>query len=90
MATIAVIGTLDTKGELLVWLAGAIRERGHQTLLVDLGTGSPPIIQPDLSREAVLQAAGRHLERRSPRDACDASLAGKARQAPGTDARACR
>ena len=62
MATIAVIGTLDTKGEELAWLARAIRERGHQTLLVDLGTGSPPILQPDLSREAVLQAAGRHLE----------------------------
>ena len=62
MATIAVIGTLDTKGEELAWLARAIRERGHQTLLVDLGTGSPPILQPDLSREAVLQAAGGHLE----------------------------
>ena len=37
-------------------------ESAHQTLLVDLGTGALPSFQPDLSREAVLQAAGGHLE----------------------------
>jgi uncharacterized protein (UPF0261 family) len=58
MSTIAVLGTLDSKGEEHAWLAERIRERGHQTLLIDVGTGGPPLITPDITREEVAAAGG--------------------------------
>ncbi|HEY0551257.1 MAG TPA: Tm-1-like ATP-binding domain-containing protein, partial [Verrucomicrobiae bacterium] len=57
MATIAVIGTLDTKGEEHGFVAELIRQRGHTTLVIDVGTLEPPKIQPDISREEVARAA---------------------------------
>lgn len=56
MATIAVLGTLDTKGPEHAYVAELIRQRGHQTLLMDTGTGAPPTVTPDISREAVATA----------------------------------
>jgi uncharacterized protein (UPF0261 family) len=50
MATIAVLGTLDTKGHEHAYLADRIRARGHQALLIDVGTLAPPQIQPDIHR----------------------------------------
>ena len=38
MATIAVLGTLDTKGEEHEYVAELIRSRGHEALLIDAGT----------------------------------------------------
>jgi uncharacterized protein (UPF0261 family) len=58
MATIAVLGTLDTKGLEHGYVADLIRQRGHQTLLIDTGTGSAPQITPDVSREEVAAAGG--------------------------------
>ncbi len=58
MATIAVLGTLDTKGEEHAYVAGLIRGRGHSVLLVDVGTGGPPAVAPDIPREEVAAAAG--------------------------------
>ncbi|MGE4550371.1 MAG: Tm-1-like ATP-binding domain-containing protein, partial [Opitutales bacterium] len=58
MATIAVLGTLDTKGEEHAYVADLIRSRGHEVLLSDAGTLGPPTIQPDVSREDLAEAAG--------------------------------
>jgi len=58
MATIAVLGTLDTKGEEHGYVADLIRSRGHEVLLIDAGTLEPPTIQPDVSREELADAAG--------------------------------
>ena len=58
MATIAVLGTLDTKGEEHGYVAELIRSRGHEVLLLDAGTLEPPTIQPDVSREELASAAG--------------------------------
>ena len=58
MSTIAVLGTLDTKGEEHGFVAGLIRARGHTALVIDVGTLEPPKIQPDISREEVARAAG--------------------------------
>jgi uncharacterized protein (UPF0261 family) len=57
MATIAVLGTLDTKGEEHGFVAELIRQRGHTALVIDVGTLEPPKIQPDISREEVASAA---------------------------------
>lgn len=57
MPTIALLGTLDTKGEEHAFLAESIHSYGNETLLIDVGTGSPPSIQPDVSREEVAASA---------------------------------
>ncbi|MEW6305894.1 MAG: Tm-1-like ATP-binding domain-containing protein [Verrucomicrobiota bacterium] len=53
MATIAILGTMDSKGEEHAFIAGLIRQRGHQTLVIDVGTLEPPKLKPDITREAV-------------------------------------
>lgn len=58
MSTIVVLGTLDTKGEEHAFVADQIRARGHQVLLVDVGTLDPPRLAPDITREEVCHAAG--------------------------------
>ena len=54
--TIAVLGTLDSKGEEHAFLAERIRERGHEVLLIDVGTGDAPTVAPDITREQILPA----------------------------------
>jgi uncharacterized protein (UPF0261 family) len=58
MATIAVLGTLDTKGVEHAFVAEQIRGRGHQTLLIDVGGLEAPVVAPDVTREAVAAAGG--------------------------------
>src|ERR1041385_3497981 len=62
MATVAVLGTFDTKGAEHAFVAEQIRARGHKTLLIDVGTLNEPTIQPDISRTEVTQAGGVDLE----------------------------
>jgi len=61
MATIAVLGTFDTKGEEHAYVAEIIRQRGHTPLLVDVGTLEVPRVTPDIGREVVAEAAGADL-----------------------------
>ena len=48
MATIAVVGCLDTKGHEHAFLANAIRGLGHTPLLIDTGTTNSPQVTPDI------------------------------------------
>jgi len=57
MATIAVLGTFDTKGEEHGYVADLIRNRGHAVVLIDVGTLEPPGIVPDITRQEVADAA---------------------------------
>jgi len=61
MATIAVLGTLDTKGVEHQFVADCISRHGHQALLIDVGTLSAPQVNPHLSREAVAEIANLDL-----------------------------
>lgn len=56
--TIAVIGTLDTKGEEFRYLKEEIERRGHQTLVIDIGVLGDPAFEPDIDRAAVAMAGG--------------------------------
>ncbi|MEP6668027.1 MAG: Tm-1-like ATP-binding domain-containing protein [Chthoniobacter sp.] len=58
MPTIALLGTMDTKGVEHGFVAELIRARGHRTLVIDLGTEGPPQILPDITREEVATLAG--------------------------------
>jgi uncharacterized protein (UPF0261 family) len=58
MTTIAVLGTLDTKGEEHAFVADCIREKGFKVLLIDVGTGAPASVTPDITRQDVAAAGG--------------------------------
>ena len=58
MATIAVLGTMDTKGEEHAFVAEQIRQRGHKVLIIDAGTLDEPKLKPDITRTEVAAAAG--------------------------------
>ena len=48
MATLAVLGCLDTKGHEHAFVAEAIRRLGHTPLLIDAGTLDRPQVPPDI------------------------------------------
>lgn len=84
MATIAVLGTLDTKGVEHAFVAERIREHGHSTVLIDAGTGGPPQVTPDITREMVAAAGSVDLPRlmvRGDRGECVTAMAGAAARA---------
>lgn len=56
--TIALLGALDTKGAEYGFVKRCIEQRGHRTLVIDVGVLEPPAIHPDISREEVARAAG--------------------------------
>lgn len=58
---IAIIGTLDTKGEEVAYLRDLIVSRGHPVLVIDAGVLGQPTITADISREAVAKAGGGDL-----------------------------
>jgi uncharacterized protein (UPF0261 family) len=62
MRTIAVLGTLDTKGVEARFLREQIQAHGCDTLVVDLGVQGPPAFEPDVSRHMVARAAGEEIE----------------------------
>lgn len=61
MATIAVLGTLDTKGLEHKFVADCIAQHGHDVLLIDVGTGADPQVKPHLTRQTVAEMAGLDL-----------------------------
>lgn len=61
MATIAIVGTMDTKGVEHAFVAELIKKRGHQVLVIDVGTLGEPKLKPDVSRDEVARAAGADL-----------------------------
>lgn len=58
MAIIAVLGTMDTKGDEHAFVADLIRKRGHRTFVIDVGTLEPARLKPDISREEVARVGG--------------------------------
>jgi len=60
--TVALLGALDTKGAEYGFVKQCIEARGHNTLLVDVGVLEPPVIEPDVSRREVAEAAGVDLD----------------------------
>ena len=58
MATIAILGTMDTKGQEHAFVADQIKAHGHQVLVIDVGTLGEPRLKPDVTRQEVAAAAG--------------------------------
>jgi uncharacterized protein (UPF0261 family) len=58
MATVVLVGTLDTKGIEYGFMRDRLREAGVDVLLVDAGVMGEPLVEPDVTREEVASAAG--------------------------------
>ncbi|MDB6129522.1 MAG: hypothetical protein JWM04_629 [Verrucomicrobiales bacterium] len=58
MATIAVLGTMDTKGEEHGFLAELIRRRGHETLIINVGSLGESSITAAVGPKEIALAAG--------------------------------
>jgi len=61
MATIALLGTMDTKGVEYAFLAEQIQKRGHRTLVIDTGILGVPLLAPDIERTEVASAGDTDL-----------------------------
>jgi hypothetical protein len=59
--TIALLGALDTKGAEYGFVRRCLEQRGHRTLIIDVGVLASPAIAPDIPREEVARAAGADL-----------------------------
>ena len=62
MKKIALIGTLDTKGEEVAFLKEIIEGRGHRAIVIDIGLLGPTPFPPDIPREEVLKGVGEELD----------------------------
>jgi uncharacterized protein (UPF0261 family) len=58
---IAVIGTLDTKGEEFMFVKREFEKRGHSALIINVGILKEPGFKPDVSANEVAEAAGSSL-----------------------------
>jgi uncharacterized protein (UPF0261 family) len=58
MATVVLLGTLDTKGHEYGFLRERLREAGVDVLLVDTGVLGEPLVEHDVTREEVARAGG--------------------------------
>ena len=62
MATIAILGTMDTKGEEHAFVAQQIKRRGHKVLVIDVGALGEPKLKPDVTRRELAAAASVDFE----------------------------
>jgi len=62
MKTVAILGTLDTKGEEYKFLKECIETSGCRTFVVDTGIKGAPLFIPDITREEVAEAGGTTLK----------------------------
>ena len=60
--TVAILGTLDTKGEEFAFLRTRIESAGVATLVIDSGILGEPAFAPVISRWEVARASGHALE----------------------------
>ena len=58
MATVVLVGTLDTKGLEYEYLRDRLVEHGVEVTLVDTGILEDPHVEPDISRKEVARAGG--------------------------------
>ena len=82
MATIAILGTLDTKGAEHAFVAEQVRARGHKTLLIDVGTLGEPTIKPDITRTEVAREGGIDLSSITARKDRGEAVAAMVKSAP--------
>ena len=82
MPTIAILGTMDTKGVEHGFVAELIRQRGHNVLVIDVGSLDEPRLKPDVTRTEVARAAGIDLAELAAKRDRGAAVAAMSKGAP--------
>ncbi|MBM3694928.1 MAG: UPF0261 family protein [Actinobacteria bacterium] len=59
MATVVLVGTMDTKGREFAFVAEGLRAAGCEVVVVDAGIVGPPLLTPEVTADEVARAAGR-------------------------------
>jgi uncharacterized protein (UPF0261 family) len=59
---IVILGTLDTKGEQILFLKSRIAGRGHEAVVVDLSMGGEPLFEADITSQEIALAGGKRIE----------------------------
>jgi len=60
--TIAIIGSMDTKGEEYAFIKKHIEKKGLKAILIDTGVMGEPVVKPDISNKEVASAAGEDID----------------------------
>jgi uncharacterized protein (UPF0261 family) len=81
MATVALLGTLDTKGGEYAFLRDRVREHGVDVLLIDAGILGEPLVVPDIGRDEVAAAGGTDIASLVEADDRGAAIAAMSRGA---------
>ncbi|MBP2674689.1 MAG: hypothetical protein H6Q84_1529 [Deltaproteobacteria bacterium] len=58
---VAILATLDTKGEEVAFMTGLLEAAGYSATTIDIGTGGPPAVRPDFLSEEVARLGGTEL-----------------------------
>ncbi|MBN1418936.1 MAG: Tm-1-like ATP-binding domain-containing protein [Planctomycetes bacterium] len=61
--TVAILGTLDTKGKEFAFIRALVARSGLGTLVIDAGVLGAPVFEPDVPRAEVAAAAGEDVGR---------------------------
>lgn len=72
--TVVLVGSLDTKGQEFAFVKDLIEKAGLDTLVVDFGVMGDPLLEPDISRQEVVAAAGGNLARLASGDHKDEAM----------------
>jgi len=59
--TIAILATLDTKGQEVAYMKGFFKALGHSAVIIDVGPLGPPSVPPDITNEEIARWAGWEL-----------------------------
>jgi uncharacterized protein (UPF0261 family) len=59
--TIAILATLDTKGQEVAYMKGLLKAQGYDAMIVDVGPLGPPGVAQDVSSEDVARCGGSDL-----------------------------
>ena len=81
MATVVLIGTLDTKGREYEFLRERLREHDGEAVLLDAAAMGAPKTEPDVTREEVARAGGADAAELAQAGDRGAPVAGMARGA---------
>lgn len=63
LSKVAIVGTLDTKGEEFKYVKEIIEGEGLETIVIDAGVMGEPYFEPDISRDQVAIAGGDKIEK---------------------------
>ena len=59
--TIAILATLDTKGQEVAYMKNLLEAQGHSAIIIDVGPLGPSGVPPDISNEEIARRAGWEL-----------------------------